>query len=305
MQRRFAQTTADWGRRRLLLYAHGGLNSAKDSASRIASMKSYFLANEIYPVHFMWESGIVESALGAVRHALTSHRAAGIGDRFADLLDEAIELGARPLGKPLWGEMKRNARLASAEGGGAALFVNELRRWTAANGPVELHLVGHSAGSVFHAYLMQQLVAAGIPVKSLTLFAPACTTALFREHVIEHADHIDRMAVFNLDDEAERDDSVGPSTGRASSTSSRSPSKRAGRSRCWGWRSTWQATPTSAGSSAAPRTPARRPECHARGMASSRALRSHATQHGEFDNDEHTLNAALRIILGRRPAKPF
>ena len=82
VHRRFAQTTAGWGRRRLLLYAHGGLNNAKHSASRIASMKSYFLANEIYPVHFMWESGIVESALGAVRHALGSRRAAGIGDRF-------------------------------------------------------------------------------------------------------------------------------------------------------------------------------------------------------------------------------
>ena len=31
--------------------------------------------------------------------------------------------------------MKRNARLASHEGGAAAIFVGELRQWIAANGP--------------------------------------------------------------------------------------------------------------------------------------------------------------------------
>ena len=43
----------------------------------------------------------------------------------------------------------------------------------------------------------------------------------------------------------------------------------------------------------------------ARGMALTRALRSHATAHGEFGDDEHTLNATLRVILGRRPTKLF
>jgi hypothetical protein len=304
VHRRFARTTAAWGRRRLLLYAHGGLNSAKDSASRIASMKSYFLANEIYPVHFMWESGIVESTLGAVRYALGSRRAAGIGDRFADLLDEAIELGARPLGKPLWGEMKRNARLASDGGGGAALFVSELRQWIAANGPIELHLVGHSAGSVFHAYLMKQLVAAGIPVKSLTLFAPACTTALFRENVIDLADHIDRMAVFNLDDEAERDDNVGPYRKSLLYLVSESFETRRHESLLGVEKHlVGDAEIRRFFGSVEDAGPATR--VHARGMALSRSLRSHATRHAEFDSDEHTLNATLRIILGRRPARPF
>ena len=33
--------------------------------------------------------------------------------------NRAIELGARPLGRPIWNEMKENAGLASGPGGGA------------------------------------------------------------------------------------------------------------------------------------------------------------------------------------------
>src|SRR3546814_10578164 len=43
--------------KRLMVYCHGGLNDEKASASRIASMLPYLLANEIYPLHFMWEIG--------------------------------------------------------------------------------------------------------------------------------------------------------------------------------------------------------------------------------------------------------
>jgi len=46
--------------RHLLLYAHGGLNSPKDSASRIAAMKETFKKNGIYPYHFMYDNGILE-----------------------------------------------------------------------------------------------------------------------------------------------------------------------------------------------------------------------------------------------------
>ena len=44
----------------LLLYAHGGLNSPKDSARRIAAMKETFKDNGIYPYHFMYDTGILE-----------------------------------------------------------------------------------------------------------------------------------------------------------------------------------------------------------------------------------------------------
>ena len=48
------------GCKKVLLYAHGGLNSIKSSAKRIAAMKETFLANGIYPIHFMYDTGLLE-----------------------------------------------------------------------------------------------------------------------------------------------------------------------------------------------------------------------------------------------------
>ena len=66
----FARRTSEWGGTpKLLLYAHGGLNNEQASASRIASMRPYFLANRIYPLHFMWETGFGETLNGILQDA--------------------------------------------------------------------------------------------------------------------------------------------------------------------------------------------------------------------------------------------
>src|SRR5205823_12955513 len=49
-------TAANWSKKRILLYLHGGMNSEKEVARRIISFKQVFLENEIYPVHIMWET---------------------------------------------------------------------------------------------------------------------------------------------------------------------------------------------------------------------------------------------------------
>ena len=74
---------------------------------------------------------------------------------------------------------------------------------------IELHLVGHSAGSIFHAYLLPLLRERGLTVKTLTLFAPACTMELFEENILPYAQKgVERLTIFNLTDETEQDDSV-------------------------------------------------------------------------------------------------
>lgn len=293
-----------WGKPRVVLYAHGGLNTGKASAARIASMRDTFLANEIYPIHFMWETGLLDSLVGAARHALSLDRAAGIGERFTDLVDEAIEIGARPLGKPVWSEMNQNAELASAQKGGADLLVKELQAWRDAGNDLELHLVGHSAGSIFHTYLIERLLVAKIDIKSLTLFAPACTTALFRDTVVKNAARIGQVAVFNLNDAAERDDSVGPYRKSLLYFVSESfePKRHepllgmdeylqkdnAIKRFLGGGRATG---PTTRG--------------YLRGAAVPVKFTSSSTTHGGFDNDDDTLNTTLRLILGEEPRKEF
>jgi hypothetical protein len=50
-------TTKTWSKRRVLLYLHGGLNDEQAVARRIVAFRDVLLANEIYPLHVMWESG--------------------------------------------------------------------------------------------------------------------------------------------------------------------------------------------------------------------------------------------------------
>src|SRR3546814_11457859 len=91
-----------------MVYCHGGLNDEKAAASRIASMLPYLLANEIYPLHFMWETGFLDSVLGIVADAFRRGRSQGwtddMNERFTDILDVCNELAAktpdRPEGNP-------------------------------------------------------------------------------------------------------------------------------------------------------------------------------------------------------------
>ncbi len=195
------------GPAKLLLYAHGGLNDEKSSASRIASLLPYFRENGIYPVHFMWESGFGDSVNGIVQDAFRKGRFQGWGDelkdKFFDLVDEGVELGARAIGRPVWSQMKDNASKATLHDTGGARYTAEKIQACFAELQVrsELHLVGHSAGGIFLGHLVPYLVALGIPIKTLTLFAPACTTELFRDNILKHrADHIGRLTIFNLTD---------------------------------------------------------------------------------------------------------
>ncbi len=56
-------TRADrgWIKRRVLLYLHGGLNDEEGVARRIVAFRDLLLDNEIYPLHVIWESGVMES----------------------------------------------------------------------------------------------------------------------------------------------------------------------------------------------------------------------------------------------------
>src|SRR6185503_5785868 len=76
-----------------------------------------------------------------------------------DRLDDALEPVARNIGgKAEWDEMTENAMLASTSAsGGARLVAQCLADLLKQDGSIEIHLAGHSAGSVFHGPLVQLL----------------------------------------------------------------------------------------------------------------------------------------------------
>ncbi|MFA7268209.1 MAG: peptidoglycan-binding protein [Sterolibacterium sp.] len=205
--------------KRLVIYAHGGLNSEGEAIARAQAMGRYFLGNGCYPLFLVWKSGLLE-ALGDILAEKTIPGAAGrggamhgVGGWLTDnITDPVIEKTiGRPFARPLWSEMKENAELAAESGRGGDLLTDALHSLAGSWGSqFELHLVGHSAGSILLGRLLDSLAQKGLSdkVQSVHLYAPACTVAFANKHYAPHADIMNKLYLEILSDSREQDDNV-------------------------------------------------------------------------------------------------
>ncbi|MBT9541334.1 C1 family peptidase [Thiobacillus sp.] len=227
IERLFCETipaqTRNWKKRRILLYLHGGLNSESASAKRIVAMRDVMLDNEIYPLHIMWESDFLSSVAGLFKDLFTeADKLAGGGflENLTEARDRVLELTLARSGSRLWGEMKENAQLASDhphQQGAIQLVAQhvELAKQKLTSHDKsgwELHIVGHSAGSIFAAHAMKLLAGLGIPLKSVQFMAPAIRTDDFKKLLLAglEAGQTPLPSLYVLSDKLERGDSVGP-----------------------------------------------------------------------------------------------
>jgi hypothetical protein len=225
----------------LLFYAHGGLVGEEAAIQRVAEYRAALLERGVYPIAFSWKSDFWTTVTNMLRDALTKRRPEGIlddaRDFMLDRLDDSLEPLVRALGgKAQWDEMKENALLATTARDGAARIAAEaLARHQGARigtgageDRIYLHLVGHSAGSIFMAPLARLLTSEGrvdfgdlqvhpsvtradgqgLNIDSVALWAPACTVEVFDDAYRPLVDdgRIGRLTLFTLTDEAERDD---------------------------------------------------------------------------------------------------
>ncbi len=224
----FPRLTKGWKKKRLLLYAHGGLVKEDGAIQRVAEYCAQMLPLEVYPLAFVWRSDYWTTLTNMLEDARKRRRPEGFLDAAKDFLldraDDFLEPVARQLtGKAEWDEMKENALRATTErDGGARFALRCLARLKKADPSVEIHVLGHSAGSIFHAPLVQLLTTRGpitsgplagarglgLEVATCTLWAPACTVALFRQCYLPalRSGRIGRFSLFTLTDQAERDD---------------------------------------------------------------------------------------------------
>jgi hypothetical protein len=224
----FPRLTKNWPRKRILLYAHGGLVDEGSSVQRVADYRTAMLDAQVYPLAFIWKTDFWTTVTNILKDALTRRRPEGILDAAKDFmldrLDDLLEPLARTLGgKAAWDEMKENALCATVSDDGGARFALEQLAAVVKNDPsVEIHVAGHSAGSIFHAPLIQLLASSGkiasgplkgkkglgLKIASCTLWAPACTVDLFKQTYVPLATkgQIERFGLFTLTDEAEKDD---------------------------------------------------------------------------------------------------
>jgi papain like protease len=218
-------TLKSWtpGARRILLYAHGGLVGEPAAIQRVAEYRSTLLQNQIYPISFIWKTDYWTTVKNIIEDAFSRRRPEGILDAAKDFLldraDDALEPLARTLsGRKVWDEMKENAKRASKGKGGARKVAIEIAKLLADPNfaDVEVHVAGHSAGSIFLGPLVKLLASAqvqpvgvsgfGIPIKTCTLWAPAITISDFAADYGPVLGNIGSMAIFTLTDRAEQDD---------------------------------------------------------------------------------------------------
>jgi hypothetical protein len=319
------KATKDWDTRRILLYLHGGLNDEVAAAKRVVAFRDVLLANQIYPIHVMWESGAMETIRHLIDDLFTDvdNRAGGPAewlrktrDGLLEARDWTLELTVSRPGSALWREMKENARLSSEHPdgrGGAQLIAKyamaSLGKTVAAElQKVELHVVGHSAGCIYLAYAMPHLLRAGLALKTVQLMAPAIRIDLFKKKLLPliEATKCPVPDLYVLSDTGERDDDVGPyGKSLLYLVSNAFEGERGvpilGMQRFVG------AIGGQPGPDADPRMVDLFKESVVVAGAPPRGdgALSRSDSHGGFDNDPDTMNSVLRRILGAEPDRPF
>jgi Papain family cysteine protease len=152
--------------RRIAIYAHGGLNDESDAIARTSIMGPYFEANGIFPIFIVWKTGWKESLVSMGQDILQkwkpgdtpASRTGGmldwITDKFGEGWDYTVETALGFLGKSLWRQMKQNAQAAGHKNHGATILAKALIKLQTANTDLQIHLLGHSAGSIWQGQFL-------------------------------------------------------------------------------------------------------------------------------------------------------
>ena len=213
---------------RILIYAHGGLNSEGDSLERIKVLAPYIKENNIYPVFFTWKTGLLES-VGSILADASSRlfpRVGGLEEfleeskrQVKDALDRTLEVACENLGvKAVWSQMKQNAAAASRRENmerGVYLTTLALAELKKRVPELEIQLIGHSAGSIILGHMLDDFPRNDLTVTSCNLYAPACSVDFALRHYQKAVEKsrilsLDDLHLHLLTDEREQADSVGP-----------------------------------------------------------------------------------------------
>ena len=292
----------------VLIYAHGGLNTPKASATRISKLKAGFQRNGIYPFHIMYDTGLGEevkdAVLRAFRHQRTQGLLSDLRDKMVERTDIMIEDLVRKPVTPIWDEMKRDARLPFEKASGTKVndgtFVMHTFAEALQASGLKFHLAGHSTGGVLLGPLLAALDQLGSVdlIASCSLMAPACTVDFYKTHYLPRLGQNteDRVAlpaldIYNLNKELELSDQVAGVYRKSllymvSRAFERETDK-----------------------------PVLGMQMYSEKLGTHPALKLHYSNgatgitrsktHGGFDNDVHTMNAILKRILGKAPPLPF
>src|SRR5438105_467550 len=121
---------AAWAKKRIVLYAHGGLVSEGTAVDRIGWYWSNLKSREMYLIGFVWHTDYLSTLGEILRDATSQVRPEGILDTAKDFLldrlDDTLEPIARvATGKIEWDKMKTNGFAATQQPKGGARIAAE------------------------------------------------------------------------------------------------------------------------------------------------------------------------------------
>lgn len=196
---------------RIVISAHDAMVAEEETLRLARHQAGWWLANGVYPIHILWESGFGETLLQVLEAARI--RALGANEDFDGGIDPLLEGAVRVLGGPtLWAGVKRGAERAFDHDGGGRRLLTLLRDELAqATRPIELHLVGFGAGANLQAQLVRHLASNRmIAARTLSLTAPTLSVAEFRSGIAPFLGFALRhVSVFTLARDLERSERCG------------------------------------------------------------------------------------------------
>jgi len=167
----------------IAIYAHGGLTGEETAAETAASWIPALYEARIFPIFLMWETDLWSTLKNRLADLVTDQPrpTGGFVDQLKRFWNRRLERLLAPAGSVIWGEMKQNADCitAVAESGGRVLYESAMKSPWFTKTPARLHLIGHSAGSIVHCYVVDRLAALGWKFESVSFMAAAATVDLF------------------------------------------------------------------------------------------------------------------------------
>lgn len=197
----------------IAVYAHGGLTSEDAAAATAAKWIPALYERQIFPIFLMWETSLMSTLKDRLEDKLKGEprMAGGLLDSAKRWWNERLEKLLSHPGTMIWGEMKQNGQAISEadDSGGIKLYRACMKSPAFADlSKVRLHLIGHSAGSIVHSYVVKRLCERGWTFETVNFMAPAVTVDVF-EKCIEPAlknGGVKRLNQFHLTDDVEQRD---------------------------------------------------------------------------------------------------
>lgn len=230
----------------LMFWAHGGLVPERTGLAAAAHHVPWWLANGVYPVYFVWETGLLEALGTRIRNGIDRLRPAV---PFEEAADKFVEWIARHAGgQAVWADLKASAARSvdpadgpspiaddgdaaagdvgpgtdagdagpavveggiGADEGGARYVARKLAEYLRQYpGTVTLHAVGHSAGSIFHSYFLRAAFEEGVPAfESFIFLDPAILIEEFKRDIVPRIGNgIHALSTFALGKQRALDD---------------------------------------------------------------------------------------------------